>query len=278
MSPSTRFTAAKHKEKSRPTLPFPPEIRNEIYQLVLSDPPQKKTVLPKKTWNQKRIYTLDEGPDPSVLQLLLASKQTLLEAYHFFYRSKLYFPSANHLSRFLDNTGYARRYHLTSLAFTFCVEDRMSGDLSMLNSCPNLKSLEVILNEKIHSVPDLLANTLLNVRGLETVRFNDENAPMMFLNGTRCYISGMRPRVYERHELEDLMKRKRSAQLAAKPDEVVDPLPKPRKRASKKMNKEKATQKPLIHPYLYHSRPSGDRTRHRCARCGGCHSRDTKCG
>ncbi len=72
--------------KAQPNLglPFAPEIRNEIYKHALSDPARRE----------------GGGPDASPRRLLLASRQTNIEAYAMYYRNnKLHFPNLTLLAR-----------------------------------------------------------------------------------------------------------------------------------------------------------------------------------
>lgn len=165
-------------------LPFPPEIRDCIYKLVLAsdfegnpdnDPPR--------------------GPDTSCLALLLVSKQTYLEAFHIFYRyNNLVFSNGDLLEQFLRNIGYARRQHVTHISPVW-KGNRIGFGLRFLKRCPSLTHLDMHIpvipawHMELRGFCSCVA-TLRNVRGLEEVQFfyNDERVDVMDPLATLQYI------------------------------------------------------------------------------------------
>ena len=175
-------------------LPFSPEIRNQIYHYVLTNPGHIP-LEPSEEKDSKSFSDSDErkwaeegaGPDPRPLQLLLLSRQTYTEAYHIYYRENtLHFDSFMRFSLFLKNTGEARRREVTGLSFNYSKDDDLSYYQLTIWQLPNLKSLEIIL--KHSSSPDSSLVTFLSeVHGLESARINRTLATRL--------INGLPPRL-----------------------------------------------------------------------------------
>ena len=142
-------------------LPFPPEIRDRIYRLVLAQGKVPATVL---QWGSKW------PPGAGVLAILLVSKQTYLEAFHIFYRETcITILDTSMLYSFLKTIGYARRQNVTSLEFIYSGKDPKTA-FRLLKTCQNLHSLTIDLLVGDRG-PPVAWQALREVRGLEKVRF-----------------------------------------------------------------------------------------------------------
>lgn len=247
------------------TLPFPPEIRNEIYNLVLCDPPQRMTILRGKSRGKKRV-------DTSVLSLLLASKQTFLEAYPLFYRGKLSFPSATALSRFLDRIGHARRCFLTSLSFTYRRDDPVPDGLSLLEELPNLEALEIHLRRWSINVPRLLLHAIEDVRGLTSFEYQMPSLERWM--GPPCGVWSPENKLMWR-DMAALTKRPRSADVAAISDQVIDPFAK----AGEPTYKKRKGPKPVLEKWVNPHREEIDKRGKKevCPKCTRRHRKNIYC-
>ena len=116
---------------------LPPEIRNRIYNFILgpSDdlPTSVTAVTDPSTLSSVEcsydVIKVDRKPrasgpfsfhfvKPTMLSILLVSRQVYAEAIHIFYSTnRLYFPDTELLYRFLRNIGYTRQQHLTKIYF-----------------------------------------------------------------------------------------------------------------------------------------------------------------
>lgn len=185
-------------------LPFPPEIRDRIYRLVLAleyDPkyqleddacmpgPAPNAVsgsasasvqvdLAKDDLAKDDREFLDriKGPDKRCLSFLLVSKQTYREAYHIFYsQNNLQFLNVNYLLQFLKKIGYARRLHVSHITFVWMGSEAKAA-FRMLQQCSRLGSLDIILPcrlglDETCDFHRLGSNMLREVRGLKAVTF-----------------------------------------------------------------------------------------------------------
>jgi len=136
-------------------LPFPPEIRNEIYKHALSNLAQRDGV----------------EPDISPLQLLLVSRQTNIEAYAIYYRNNnFHFPNLALLARFLWNIGDARRANITSLSFTHDLHHAIPRGMAQLfKACTNWKRITIVVRAWSNELHPNLVRILSKVRGMESV-------------------------------------------------------------------------------------------------------------
>lgn len=145
-------------------LPFPPEIRLMIYNLVLDlsndeprDPklPRELTIRPKRSSTSKDFN----------LSVLLVSKQTYMETYHIFYRiNHLCFETTTTLFQFLHHIGSPRRQQIVSVSFNN-FDHNAKRAFRLLKTCQRLKHVRLIL--PLHQPPGYVA--LREVRGLESV-------------------------------------------------------------------------------------------------------------
>ncbi len=142
-------------------LPFPPEIRDRIYRLVLAHGKVPATMLQ---------WASEWPPGAGILAILLVSKQTYLEAFHILYRETcITVLDTSMLYTFLKNIGYARRQNLTALEFSYSGKDPKTA-FRLLKTCQNLRSLSIDLLVGDRG-PPVAWHALREVRGLENVRF-----------------------------------------------------------------------------------------------------------
>ena len=191
------------------TLPFPSEIRNEIYKYVLTNPSQlpiKRT----KVRSENRWIESGGEPDPASLQLLAASRQTYMEAHSIYYcENTLHFPNFSSFYRFATNTGPERRQCITSLSFNYGRDDDLPWYKFPIWMFPHLISLEVHYLP-FPSFPDLpLVEFFVDVRGLETACFIERldyrpAEEFCLTHNHPCRDNAPPPRVYVR-ELERFM-------------------------------------------------------------------------
>lgn len=245
-------------------LPFPPEIRDRIYQFVLilehnpkyaldsddcipgprqvsfAEQPLKRT--PKK-YDDKFFWSRVKGPDKRPLSLLLVSKQTYCEAYHIFYRdNNLQFLNVCYLWRFLKNIGYARRQHVTHITFVRMGREEDAA-FRMLQRCPRLKFLDIIFPCRLglsgcRPCHDQNYSILREVRGLEAVNFKYDEDHKKHTIGHSPGFSSAAHAVREEREwnkeisifekLQHDMMRPRIQRFLIKADEKID-LFKPKK-------------------------------------------------
>ena len=190
-SPPTR----KSKAPSPPGigLPFPPEVRNLIYEyaLTLSKPARKPRKGARKApepriskastselwFSHPNFKPTGHYPDSKPLSLLLVSKQTYVEAFAFYYKlNTLHFPKLDLLTLFLRNIGFARRQYLTSLTCFWSGADPTScrTAVNMLQKCPSLRTLKIYtLRDKTGPEGREALRALKAVKGLEKVSFVD---------------------------------------------------------------------------------------------------------
>ena len=162
-------------------LPLPPEIRNQIYKLVLQIPNCFKTrAAPNSSIIVKHPrtggfllrpprlygYPLDRKlKNPIDLSLLLVSKTTFLEAWHIFYRiNTLYFADTGTLLHFLRNIGYARRQQLTDVGFDWIGLEAKAA-FRLLATCSGLKTVRF----SVHCSRPVGYDALREVRGIARV-------------------------------------------------------------------------------------------------------------
>ena len=146
-------------------IPLPAEIRHEIYRIALSIPHCLKN-------DGKSLYPIsirDESGfcfrNPFDLNLLLASKQTYLEAFSLFYRNNTFeFLSLDSVLYFLANIGYARRAHILSISImSWRSELVCKTALAKIKALPSLEHLRVPYSH--HNVHPLLSE----IRGLHRI-------------------------------------------------------------------------------------------------------------
>lgn len=166
-------------------LKLPGEIRNRLYELVL-EPPLDPTICltglrgldhessighdydnhivswdASVAWKGHYYWT-----DPSLLSILLTSKQIYTEAFHVFYSTHCFsFIDTEQLYRFLRNIGYVRRQDLTMIYFVWRGEFANKA-FRLLKTCSKLKTLQFTV--PCSHAPGYAA--LREVRGLETVK------------------------------------------------------------------------------------------------------------
>ena len=193
--PNAALSGQKSKEPSPPGppgppgpgLPFPPEIRNLIYEYALTlSKPSRRATQPKKSKastsglgnSHPDLKGAGQFPDSKGLSLLLVSKQTYIEAFAFYYKlNTLHLPNLKLLTLFLRNIGFARRQYLTSLSFLWSGKDPTScrTALTMLQKCPSLRTLKIftVQNDKIEAERMKALRSLKAVKGLDKVSFID---------------------------------------------------------------------------------------------------------
>lgn len=164
----TGTTSSQTKTKKEKTgtplqlLPFPSEIRHQIYEYVLYVPnTASRDSFDKRPWWVKSAPT----PKNFNLSILLASKQTYIEAHHIFYRiNELIFKDTSALFQFLCHIGYVRRQQIVSISFQK-FERNAKLAFRLLKSCQRLKCLRFLLPDD--KPPGYAA--LREVRGIEDV-------------------------------------------------------------------------------------------------------------
>ena len=179
-------------------LPFPPEVRNLIYEhaLTLSRPARKaarkgarkgarKAPEPRiskasdsELWFSHPMFkATGHFPDSKPLNLLLVSKQIYIEAFAFYYKlNTLHFPKLDLLTLFLRNIGFARRQYITSLTCFWSAADPAScrTAANMLQKCPSLRTLKIYtLHDQNDPAGRKALRTLTAVKGLEKVNSVD---------------------------------------------------------------------------------------------------------
>ena len=182
------LSTRKNQELSPPGigLPFPPEVRNSIYEyaLTLSKPARKapqprisKASTSELWFSHPKFKPTGHFPDSKPLSLLLVSKQTYIEAFAFYYKlNTLHFPKLDLLTLFLRNIGFARRQYLTSLTCFWSGADPTScrTAVNMLQKCPSLRTLKIYtLKDKTEPKGKKALRALKAVKGLEKVSFVD---------------------------------------------------------------------------------------------------------
>ena len=171
---------------SKPTLmTLPPEIRDRIYNEVLGpsgDPAIYATAVhdPKLSSRLDGDYGTTEVDlrrdnswpvfchfvKPSILSILLGSKQIYTEAFHIFYsKNRFHFPDTQILYRFLRNIGYVRRQHLTMISFNWRGAEAKEA-FRILKTCRRLKSLH--FTAPCNEPPGYAA--IREIRGLEEAK------------------------------------------------------------------------------------------------------------
>ena len=141
---------------------LPPEIRNQIYMLVLGSRDIRTTVLVPLSASEFRDrqernrdysvsnveefcelpWSLDEFWNKSNLNILLACKQIYIEAFHVFYTSnRFYFLDTELLFSFLKGIGHNRRQYLTTIAFDWCGPFAKEA-FELLKTCRRLKCVQ----------------------------------------------------------------------------------------------------------------------------------------
>lgn len=146
---------------SKPSLmTLPPEIRDRIYNEVLG--PSGDPAIYATAIHDPKVYSRLNGDygttevdirsdnswpvschfvKPSILSILLGSKQIYTEAFHIFYsKNRFHFPDTQILYRFLRNIGYVRRQHLTMISFNWRGAEAKEA-FRILKTCRRLKSL-----------------------------------------------------------------------------------------------------------------------------------------
>lgn len=146
-----------------------PELRDRIYHFVLGPPEDPSICLtqlledpPLRAPNGGvdlehafRVKSIVQNPKhkdpewgvvhhvkPSLLSILLVSKQTYVESFHIFYTTNcLSFTNTGLLYRFLKNIGYARRQHLTSIYFLWRGPDAKEA-FRLLKTCRRLTTVQ----------------------------------------------------------------------------------------------------------------------------------------
>jgi len=175
-------------------LPFPPEIRQRIYELVLAvnleDSEPNSCYISFKTLPSDGKTLRDLRPTILDLSLLLVSQQTYSETFETFYRINHFtFVSTDTLYTFLKNIGLARRQAITSISLVLFGSQGLEA-LQMMRSCTNLKRLEVRLMTERLSKEKFEALSLL--RGIESVEFVLIPCPYPKSMGELCYCDGPR--------------------------------------------------------------------------------------
>lgn len=164
-------------------LPLPSEIRNMIYNYALTESEQslskRKRARGKTDWNRTKSHStkggkkVADGPDPASLNLLLASRQTYVEAYHMYYRENtLRFPSLMRFSVLLSRTSSARLQYIQSLSIEYDNNDELPFYLFPIWRLPSLKLLELLCKNEVAHLDSGLESFLGEVRGLELAKIN----------------------------------------------------------------------------------------------------------
>ena len=198
-------------------LPFPPEIRDRIYKLVLAHENLPATVL---QWSG--VYP----PGASTLAILLVSKQTFLEAFHIFYREGcITLQNTDMLYSFLKNIGYARRQQLTALEFSWEGRDPKQA-FRLLKTCQNLRSLTIDVFT-LGRAPPAAWQALREVRGLDYVHFRPAESINVPAHWILVGVSpAAHPAVRSRNELiqylTEGMTRPRIKKYSPDPHEKID--------------------------------------------------------
>ena len=146
------------------------EIRNRVYHLVLGPPQDPSICLTQVLDNRPLIAQSGGGVDldkafrptsvtlnrkhkdpnwgvtykvkPHDLSILLVSKQIYVEAFHVFYTQNCFsFTNTGLLYRFLKNTGYTRRQHLTMVYFLWRGPDAKEA-FRLLKTCRRLRLVQ----------------------------------------------------------------------------------------------------------------------------------------
>ena len=260
-APSTKrqkrsYAAPISRESENPSppgigLPFPPEVRNLIYEhaLTLARPARKarkarkapKVPEPRiskasdsELWfSHPKFKATGHFPDSKPLNLLLASKQTYIEAFAFYYKQNTFhFPKPDLLTLFLRNIGFARRQYLTSLTCFWSGADPTScrTAVTMLHKCPSLRTLKIYTMKDKNEVKGRKALRMLKaVKGLEKVSFVDYNGKedIQIRDDLESYMIKPRPARSRVHEMTfpyDLLNPKKERFVTWKHDDRVGPL------------------------------------------------------
>lgn len=175
-------------------LPFPAEIRERIYELVLATTMEGYD--DEDCCEITSLFippggTLDDAvPTPLDLSLLLVSRRTYREAFDVFYRiNRLEISDTDVLYTFLMNIGPERRNSITDISFGFD-GNRKREALELLKSCTNLIFLEVQLFT--NRMPDDEFEMLRQIRGIYDVRFCWPTDPMQSPGDRRSDLDGLR--------------------------------------------------------------------------------------
>ena len=161
---------------------LPPEIRVQIYQLVLKvSGTCRDTVLALQFLRrsnetaQSPIYDVDTTShitmtnwhvmDLPNLEILLASKQIFAETFHIFYRQNTFgFSNTTSLFHFLQGMGLKRRQQVTKIFLHWWGPDAKEA-FRLLKTCSNLKSITLTMP----CVQAVGYYALREVRGLKSV-------------------------------------------------------------------------------------------------------------
>lgn len=180
-------------QDSSPLLALPGEIRNLIYQLVLTDPIPSvfnyEWKYGPKIWADGSVTENYEyqGPPrhlhrpsyaPLHLAILQTCRQIYREAYHIYYACHTFeFRYTEDLRLFLKEIGRRRRRELTSLGIdmTDIPDVRRPAVVPLLQECVRLRHLHLTCNPRLPYDPELGhelgSKALGGLRGLERVEF-----------------------------------------------------------------------------------------------------------
>ena len=211
-------TTPRERHVFNPTnhLPFPPEIRNRIYKLLLSIP---SSIVP----SSRLLYSPALGtPRCFDLSILLVSKQTYLESFHILYANNtLAFDDTDELLVFLQRIGYARRQQMTSVVFRWRGTEPKAA-FRLLRTCTRVKSIRLSLNH--FRQKGYMA--LREVRGMEYVGMYHEagSACSCTSEHWQCHICmhGNPKLLSDPEELKAAMMRPRLKHYELMEDEEID--------------------------------------------------------
>ena len=200
-------------------LKLPPEVRKQIYELILyrNCPPylvgpSKPGQLKDSNSNGKERPNATIIPPPDVahdmsskcFNILLTCREIFMEAYQIYYRVNVfYFSGLEVMTKFLQNIGAARRQELVEvhLSWTDFAISTVRG-LRLLKTCRNLKAVGI---HGFFPTSEMVA--LKEVRGLQHVYLYDTRIPF-----ERAWAE-------EKADLRQAMMRPRLKQFATMPPE-----------------------------------------------------------
>ncbi|KAI9794326.1 MAG: hypothetical protein M1835_006628 [Candelina submexicana] len=158
--------AAKTRDiwSSRPIQPFsfldlPPELRNQIYTLVLRE---SETIVPQylmvEEWHnmpyggrikaQTTVSKRDPAPFSRPLSILRSNKQIRNEAVAVFYSQKeIKLGGMHHVWRFLNHIGPDARSVITELTFQYNKRKSAKRAIEMLAECTRLEKVHITIDE-----------------------------------------------------------------------------------------------------------------------------------
>lgn len=172
-------------------LALPGEIRNLIYETVLTDPVRSvfdyELKYGPKVWGDGSVsenYEIQGPPrhlhrpssTPLRLAILQTCRQIYREAYHIYYACHTFeFRYTEDLRLFLKEVGKRRRREITSLGIDISdmSDMRRPAVVSLLGECVKLRHLQLVCGSSLPQYPDsrhiLCLRALGGLRGLERV-------------------------------------------------------------------------------------------------------------